>query len=89
MAGMEVFNDSDNDIEAGAEVLVVAGWPRPIPVGERLPELETPLLAWAGGRWREATLTNFWNRDDAEWRTHPEGRQIDATHWNHMPPDPT
>jgi hypothetical protein len=68
-------------------------WPRPIPVGERLPEVNADgyanVLAYhtSDGQWRDAGYSNgkFWDSDTAGGYCDD---CEDITHWLPLPPKP-
>lgn len=75
-----------------AKLKGLAEWRRPIPVGEMLPEMHVPVLAWVGyldagmGTWLNAMID-----DDGSWRNSDSCevlRKDSVTHWMGMPPPP-
>ena len=67
-------------------------WPGPIPVSERLPEIEGEVLCLVDGCWQQGgwDKDGYWLCGDPE-AGYEVSRPLDdrVTHWVALPPDPT
>lgn len=88
---------------AAAYKLLYDSWPRPIPVGERLPEINDTVMWWEDGSWIFGALKQFANDvDDGPHQWKAGDFYVDPfdemsclqlkhghiTHWLPLPPAP-